>query len=58
MLDKPLQVKLGDFIAVTIKVQRNEDFRRHMSIHFEITVSENEGKKTSHNICKEFKLWR
>ena len=58
MLDKPLQVKVGDFIAVTIKVQRNEDFRRHMSIHFEITVSENEGKKTSHNICKEFKLWR
>jgi protein arginine N-methyltransferase 2 len=57
MLDKPLEVKEGDFIAVTIKVQRNEDFRRHMSICFEFNISENKGK-TTHNICKEFKLWR
>ena len=57
MLDEPLEVKEGDFIAVTIKVQRNEDFRRHMSICFEFNISENKGK-TTHNICKEFKLWR
>ena len=58
MLDEPLQVEEGDFITVTVKVQRNEDFRRHMSICFETAISEHKSKKVSHDICKEFKLWR
>ena len=57
MLDEPLEVKEGDFIEGTIKVQRNEDFRRHMSIHFDFSISETKGKRT-HNISKAFKLWR
>ena len=57
MLDKPSEVKEGDFIEGTMKVQRNEDFRRHMSIYFDVSISENNGTRT-HTINKEFKLWR
>lgn len=57
MLDEPLEFQEGDFIRVTIKVQRNENFRRHMCICFECSIAEKKGK-TTHNICKEFKLWR
>ena len=57
MLDKPFKVKEGDLIEGTIKVQRNDDFRRHMSIYFDFIISENNGLSTN-TIHKEFKLWR
>lgn len=57
ILDEPLEVKEGDSIGVETKVQRNEDFRRHMNICFEFSLSDTNGK-TTHNLCKEFKLWR
>ena len=57
MHDEPLEVKEGDFIEGTIKVKRNEDFRRHMTISFDFCISGIKGNRT-HDICKEFLLWR
>ncbi|XP_028398893.1 protein arginine N-methyltransferase 2-like [Dendronephthya gigantea] len=56
MLDEPLEVEEGADIEGTVKVIRNEDFRRHMSIWFEFNLS-GESVEGMH-ICKEFKLWR
>ena len=58
VLDEPVQVAQGSVIHGLVKVVRNPDFRRHMTISFDFSIFENGADSSSRKIFKEFKLWR
>lgn len=58
VLDEPVQVTQGNVIQGLVKVVRNPDFRRHMTISFDFSIFVNECSSNFKKIVKEFKLWR
>lgn len=60
VLDEPVKVAQGNVIQGMVQVIRNAYFRRHMTIHFDFGIFENESNNCSASkyVSKEFKLWR
>lgn len=57
MFNEPVTVEKGYTVKGMVKVKRNEDFRRHMTISFDVGITNSSGESVK-NIAKEFKLWR